>query len=233
MLDMPALSPTMSTGNLVAWMVKPGDEIFPGQILAEIETDKATLPFENQEDGFIASLLVAAGTQGVAVGTPLAVVVGEAADMAKMAGWSPSPSQAASSSPTAAPPIPAASQPPPTDASWSSRIGPAAQIILAAAGINPSAIVGTGPKGIITKSDALQAAANPPKAVSPAPATDSKQAADVPLAKVPTPAKAPSPTKGPTSAPPDGAEYEDTPVTTMRRVIASRLLESKTTIPAM
>lgn len=75
---MPALSPTMSQGNLAKWHVKPGDEVRPGTVLADVETDKATLAFENQDEGFIAKLLVADGARDIPIGQPVAVLVEEA-----------------------------------------------------------------------------------------------------------------------------------------------------------
>ena len=75
---MPALSPTMEEGNLAKWLVKVGDKIEPGQVIAEIETDKATMEVEAVDEGVIAEILVAEGTQGVKVNTPIAVLSGEA-----------------------------------------------------------------------------------------------------------------------------------------------------------
>ena len=74
---MPALSPTMSQGNVAGWQVKEGAEITAGDILADIETDKATLPWENQDDGFVAKLLKPGGSKDIPVGTPLVVLVEE------------------------------------------------------------------------------------------------------------------------------------------------------------
>src|SRR5687768_16454247 len=76
-LMMPALSPTMEEGTLAKWLVKEGDEVKSGDILAEIETDKATMEFEAVDEGTIAKILVAEGTDGVKVGTPIAVLAGE------------------------------------------------------------------------------------------------------------------------------------------------------------
>lgn len=76
---MPALSPTMSQGNVAGWQVTEGTEITAGDILADIETDKATLPWENQDDGFIAKLLKPSGSKDIPVGTPLVVLVEEKA----------------------------------------------------------------------------------------------------------------------------------------------------------
>lgn len=74
---MPALSPTMEEGNLAKWLIKPGDRIEPGQVIAEIETDKATMEVEAVDEGTVTELLVAEGAQGVKVNTPIAVLQGE------------------------------------------------------------------------------------------------------------------------------------------------------------
>ena len=97
---MPALSPTMEEGTLAKWLVKEGDTVSAGDILAEIETDKATMEFEAVDEGVIGKILVAAGTEGVKVNTPIAVLLaeGESADAA------PAPAAA----PAAAAPAPAA-----------------------------------------------------------------------------------------------------------------------------
>ncbi len=84
---MPALSPTMSQGNLAKWHVKPGDEVRPGTVLADVETDKATLAFENQDEGFIAKLLVADGARDIPIGQPVAVLVEEAENIAAFANY--------------------------------------------------------------------------------------------------------------------------------------------------
>src|SRR3982751_2390471 len=79
-LKMPALSPTMEEGTLAKWLVKEGDEVKSGDILAEIETDKATMEFEAVDEGKIAKILVAEGTDGVKVGAPIAILAGEGED---------------------------------------------------------------------------------------------------------------------------------------------------------
>ena len=81
LLPMPALSPTMTQGNLAAWKKAEGEEIAAGDVIAEVETDKATVDYEVVDDGIIAKILVPEGAQDIAVGTPLAVVVDDAADV--------------------------------------------------------------------------------------------------------------------------------------------------------
>src|SRR5438132_8757046 len=90
-LKMPALSPTMEEGTLAKWLVKEGDEVKSGDILAEIETDKATMEFEAVDEGTIAKILVAEGTDGVKVGAPIAILAGEGEDESVEAAPSPSP----------------------------------------------------------------------------------------------------------------------------------------------
>src|SRR6187200_2955757 len=84
-LKMPALSPTMEEGTLAKWLVKEGDEVKSGDILAEIETDKATMEFEAVDEGKIAKILVAEGTDGVKVGAPIAILAGEGEDVSEAA----------------------------------------------------------------------------------------------------------------------------------------------------
>src|SRR4028119_1385299 len=76
-LKMPALSPTMEEGTLAKWLVKEGDKVASGDILAEIETDKATMEFEAVDEGTVAKILIAEGTDGVKVGAPIAILAGE------------------------------------------------------------------------------------------------------------------------------------------------------------
>ena len=99
-LKMPALSPTMEEGTLAKWLVKPGDEVKSGDILAEIETDKATMEFEAVDEGVIGALLVAEGTEGVKVGTVIATLQGEDDDAA------PAPQPVAAPAPAPAPAAP-------------------------------------------------------------------------------------------------------------------------------
>ncbi|GIL63139.1 hypothetical protein Vafri_17254 [Volvox africanus] len=101
-LNMPSLSPTMTQGNITKWRKQPGDPVAPGQILAEVETDKATIEWEAQEEGFLAKHLVAEGTADIEVGTPVAVLAEEADGVAGLASFSPgasSPSAAVSAAP--------------------------------------------------------------------------------------------------------------------------------------
>ena len=182
---MPSLSPTMTHGNIIRWYVKEGDEISPGTVLADIETDKATLAFENQEDGFIAKILVEAGTKDIPVGKPVAIIVEEEADVAAFANYT-SPDAPAAKGAAAAAPEPAAAAPKPAAAAAStgpanSRMGPAARYALAETGLSSADVTPTGPNNMITKADVMKAAAGGAKP-KPAPAAAAAAANQPPKA---------------------------------------------------
>ena len=153
---MPALSPTMTEGKLAKWLKKEGDKVKSGDLIAEIETDKATMEFEAVDEGRIGKILVAEGTEGVAVNKPIAILLedGEDMSMAK-ASAAPAPAKAAAPAaavvPTAAPSAPKVS---PT-ARVADRVlaSPLAKRIAANAGIDLAAVRGSGPNGRIVKSD--------------------------------------------------------------------------------
>ena len=105
-LKMPALSPTMEEGTLAKWLVKEGDEVKAGDVLAEIETDKATMEFETVDDGVIGKILIAAGTENVKVGTPIALLEGEGLESAPAAAAAPAPVAVAVAAPEAVAPAP-------------------------------------------------------------------------------------------------------------------------------
>jgi pyruvate dehydrogenase E2 component (dihydrolipoamide acetyltransferase) len=224
---MPALSPTMEEGTLAKWLVKEGDAVKSGQILAEIETDKATMEFEAVDEGIVGRILIAAGTAGVKVNTPIAVLVdeGESADAA------PAPAKAAA---TPAPAPAAAAAAPVTAAATAAPAGarvfasPLARRIAAEKGLDLTQVKGSGPHGRIVRSDVETAQAAPP---APKPA-----AAPAPAAPAAAAAPAPAPmTQG------MGADtvkkmfadraYEEVPLDGMRKTIAARLTEAKQTIP--
>ena len=109
---MPALSPTMEEGTLAKWLVNEGDVVKSGQILAEIETDKATMEFEAVDEGIVGKLLIAAGTEGVKVNTPIAVMI-EEGESAEVSAPVAAPPAAAAAAPVAAAPVAAAPAPAP------------------------------------------------------------------------------------------------------------------------
>ncbi|KAJ1639121.1 single hybrid motif-containing protein [Pavlovales sp. CCMP2436] len=112
-LDMPALSPTMTMGNISSWTKKVGDAVSSGERIGEVETDKATVDFESIDDGFVAKILVPEGAQDIPVGTPVLIMVEEAADVAAFKDYvaaAPTPA-AAAAAPAVPPPPPAAAVP--------------------------------------------------------------------------------------------------------------------------
>lgn len=222
---MPALSPTMEEGKLAKWLVKEGDTVKSGTILAEIETDKATMEFEAVDEGKIGKILVAEGTEGVKVNAPIAVLLGEGekADAAvdisaamkdiKAAVKAEAPAAAAPNAPKAAA-APAA----PAPKADGARVfaSPLARRIAAQKGIDISALSGTGPRGRIVKSDVENAKPGAAKPVAGAAATGGiPGVAPLPDARLLYPA----------------GSYEETPHDNMRKAIAKRLTSAKTLIP--
>src|SRR3954469_5904108 len=188
-LKMPALSPTMEEGTLAKWLVKEGDEVKSGDILAEIETDKATMEFEAVDEGKIAKILVPEGTDGVKVGAPIAIMAedGEAVSEAPKADTSaPAPPKApAAPKPDvtpAAPPPPVAVETPPAPPQPASlpradgdrvKASPLARKLAQAQNIDLNSIQGSGPGGRIVRADIDAAAGKAPAAApsaQPAPA---------------------------------------------------------------
>ena len=219
---MPALSPTMTEGTLARWLKAEGDTVKSGQVLAEIETDKATMEVEAVDEGVLGKILIAAGTAGVAVNTPIAVLLGDgesAADIGKAkAAPVPAPGPA-----SAAPAAAAAAPAPQVAVATGGRVvaSPLAKRIAEQAGLSLAGISGTGPNGRIVKADVEAALAAGPAKAAPVAAAPAPVAAPVPAA-----APAPKP-----AAPPPGQAFEVVPHTTMRKVIARRLQESKQTVP--
>lgn len=226
---MPALSPTMEEGTLAKWLVKEGDAVKSGDILAEIETDKATMEFEAVDEGVVGRILVAEGTAGVKVNTPIAVLVeeGESAGAtapkpAANAAPAPAPTPAASAS---APPAPAASTTAAAvaPASGGARViaSPLARRLAKEKGIDIAALTGSGPHGRIVKAD-VEAAGTAPRAAAP-----SAPAAAPPAAA----ALATGPSASTVARLYEGREFEEISLDGMRKTIAARLTEAKQTIP--
>lgn len=231
---MPALSPTMEEGTLAKWLVKEGDEVKSGDILAEIETDKATMEFEAVDEGRIGKLLVAEGSAGVKVNTPIAVLLDEG-ESADDIGSSPSAKpEAKAEAPKAESAAPAAPAAAPSQAAPKKADGgrvfasPLARRIAAEKGIDLAAVTGSGPHGRIVKADVEGAQ---PGAAKPATAAATPEAAK----PAPAPAAAAAAPAGP-SAETILKMYADRDTTEvaldgMRRTIAARLSEAKQTIP--
>ncbi|MEO3474155.1 pyruvate dehydrogenase complex dihydrolipoamide acetyltransferase [Roseomonas sp. CAU 1739] len=213
---MPALSPTMTEGNLARWLKKEGDRVKSGDVIAEIETDKATMEVEAVDEGILGKIVVPDGTQGVKVNDVIAVLVeaGEAVPSGAPAAAAPAP--AATPAPAAAAPAaaPVALNPQPLPPSGGDRVfaSPLARRMAQQAGLDLAGVKGSGPNGRIVKADIETALARGPVA-APAPAA---------AAPAPKPAAAPLVVT---------AAHTAVPNSTMRKVIARRLSESKATIP--
>jgi pyruvate dehydrogenase E2 component (dihydrolipoamide acetyltransferase) len=247
-ITMPALSPTMEEGNLAKWLVKEGDKVAPGDVIAEIETDKATMEVEAVDEGTVAKLVVPAGTEGVKVNALIAILAGEGEDAsaaAKGGGDAAPKAEAKTEAPKAEAPKaeaakaetaktakaeqPAAQPRPAPNGAAASAVGertfasPLARRIAKDAGVDVSAISGSGPHGRVVKADVEAAIAG--GGVKAAPAGKA----------APAPAAAPAAPK-PMS---DDAvlklfeegSYDLIPHDNMRKTIARRLVEAKSTIP--
>lgn len=252
-LKMPALSPTMEEGTLARWLVKVGDEITSGDIMAEIETDKATMEFEAVDEGTLAAILIEEGTENVAVGTVIAMLAEDGEDVGDVS------APAASGAPEAPQAAPVA-QAEPVSAD-SSKASPLARRIAANKGVDLASVEGSGPKGRIVKVDVEAAAGDAPLT---APAHSGDRLIASPLAKklageqgidlsavtgtgpggrviksdidsyVPAAKAAKANEEAPkpaTQVPEFGAPFEEEKLSNVRKVIARRLTESKQTVP--
>ena len=225
---MPALSPTMTEGNIASWMKKEGDKISAGDLLCEIETDKATMEIEAVDDGVLGKIVTPDGTENVPVNAVIGVILEEGEDASALDGWeipaveappqvaeqaAPVEVAAQAQAAPAAPAAPAASAAPVAQAAPAERpegrifASPLARRMAKQSGLDLAAISGSGPKGRIVKVD-IEAALS--------------GAASAALAPAPAPAAAPLATIGP---------YEDIQTSKMRKIIAQRLQEAKQTVP--
>ncbi|KAI8993496.1 pyruvate dehydrogenase complex dihydrolipoamide acetyltransferase [Pilobolus umbonatus] len=230
-IAMPALSPTMTAGALGTWQKKVGDEVVPGDVLVEIETDKAQMDFECQEEGYLAKILVETGSKDVTVGQPIAIFVEDPKDVAAFENFSAKDIESASkpeqpkeeSEPKESEPKEETEKETKSAEKASSsneadgdrvKASPIARKLASERKINLDEVKGTGSGGIITKEDIENYKASAPKATSTS--------------------AAPAPASIPTAYTPKGAAgeaYTDIPTTNMRRIIASRLSESKQQVP--
>ena len=212
---MPALSPTMTEGTLARWLKKEGDAIRAGDVIAEIETDKATMEVEAVDEGVLGKILVSDGTEGVKVNDPIAVLV-EAGEAVPSGSAAPAPVPAAA--PTPAPAAAPAPAPKPVAApnghGGGERVfaSPLARRMAQQAGIDLASIHGTGPNGRIVRADVEAAAKGGVPVAAPAAA----------------PMAAPRPAM---PAAPISAPHTLVPNSSMRKVIARRLTESKASVP--
>ncbi|WKY11454.1 hypothetical protein Q1695_003205 [Nippostrongylus brasiliensis] len=228
---LPALSPTMEHGTVVSWQKKEGDQLSEGDLLCEIETDKATMGFETPEEGYLAKICIPEGSKDVPIGKLLCIIVESEGDVAAFkdfkddgsgaaapaasapapAAPSPPPAPAAAAPAPAPPPPPppppqAAAPPPPSPPSGRASATPFAKKLASEQGIDISGIAGSGPGGRILAADL----------------------AGAPVGAAPAGAAAVGATAVPITP---GTPYTDIPLTNMRRTIAKRLSESKSTIP--
>ncbi|WJR66798.1 pyruvate dehydrogenase complex dihydrolipoamide acetyltransferase [Neorhizobium sp. CSC1952] len=236
-ITMPALSPTMEEGNLSKWLVKEGDQVKSGDVIAEIETDKATMEVEAVDEGTVAKIVVPAGTEAVKVNALIAILAADGEDVSAAAsgGGAPAPKAEAPPAPKASEPAPApapAQAPVAAPASAQSGTGvgnglfssPLARRLAKEAGIDISAVTGSGPHGRVVKADIEKAVASGTGKAAPAAA--------------PQPAGAPAPVlaKGLSDDAVlklfEEGSYELLPHDGMRRTIAARLTESHQTVPA-
>ncbi|TGV61732.1 pyruvate dehydrogenase complex dihydrolipoamide acetyltransferase [bacterium M00.F.Ca.ET.141.01.1.1] len=252
-ITMPALSPTMEEGNLSKWLVKEGDKVSPGDVIAEIETDKATMEVEAVDEGTVAKLVVPAGTEGVKVNALIAVLAaeGEDAGAAAKSGGAPAKAEAKQDRAPISPPVgemstksteggavpPAAkSEAPPSglpgisptrgEISQSAErtfASPLARRIAKEAGVDVSAVTGTGPHGRVVKADVDAAIAGGGAKAAPAAKAPAGAPSAVPAVKAMSDDQVLKLF--------EQGSYELVPHDNMRKTIARRLVEAKTTIP--
>ena len=230
-ITMPALSPTMEEGNLAKWHVKEGDKVSSGDVIAEIETDKATMEVEAVDEGTVGRIVVAEGTEGVKVNAVIAILLEEGEDSAALseeAKPSPAPKTEAAAEKAKAEPEKAARAEPPAAAPPAPRgedggrifASPLARRIAKEKGIDLAALRGSGPHGRIVKADVESAKPG---------ATEVK--AEAPKAE----AKKPAPAQGASAEQVKklygDRKFEEVTLDGMRRTIAARLSEAKQTIP--
>ena len=235
-LKMPALSPTMEEGTLAKWLVKEGDDVKSGDILAEIETDKATMEFEAVDEGKIAKILVPEGTDGVKVGAPIAILAGEGEDVSaapkadtkpveapKAAVAAPkadaTPKAAPAQAPVETPPAPAQAAAPPRPEGDRVKASPLARRLAQAQGIDLNALKGSGPNGRVVRAD-VDAAVGKAPAAAPAQAPAATAVAPVASGHAVLP--------GPIEK---SIPHEAIKLSNMRKTIARRLTESKQQVP--
>jgi pyruvate dehydrogenase E2 component (dihydrolipoamide acetyltransferase) len=224
-IKMPALSPTMEEGTLAKWLVKEGDTVSAGDIMAEIETDKATMEFEAVDEGVIAKIEVAEGTEGVKVGTVIAMLAGEGEDAGAVANAALAPAPTPSPTPARPEPVEGPGTTVAPGASTSSAgadIGgkdrviasPLAKRIAAEKGIDLAGVTGSGPNGRILKAD-----------------VEGAKPSETSARPEPVEGRAPTPETKPAAAQDFGIPHTSEKLTSMRKTIARRLTESKQQVP--
>ncbi|CAN0923313.1 Dihydrolipoyllysine-residue acetyltransferase component 1 of pyruvate dehydrogenase complex, mitochondrial [Linum grandiflorum] len=215
-VGMPALSPTMTQGNIAKWHKKEGDKIEVGDILCEIETDKATLEFESLEEGYLAKIVAPDGTKDVAVGEPIAITVEDPGDIEIMKN-----STAIGSEVKEEKPLPHATKQETQGAHVSvRRISPSAKMLISQHGLDVSSLNPSGFDGTLLKTDVMEAIRS---------GKGSKSKSETKEKVAPSPQKSQPPSS--TTPPLHSDSFEDIPNSQIRKVIAKRLLESKQSTP--
>ncbi|MEQ3670114.1 pyruvate dehydrogenase complex dihydrolipoamide acetyltransferase [Pseudophaeobacter sp.] len=228
---MPALSPTMEEGTLAKWLVKEGDTVQSGDLIAEIETDKATMEFEAVDEGTVGKILIAEGSEGVKVNTPIAVLLEEGESAGDIATSAATPeaapaadagTEAASSGGSDTPAAAATPAPAAPTAADGARIfaSPLARRIAADKGLDLSSLSGSGPRGRIVKADVENASAAPKAEAKPA------APASAPAAAAPA-----GPSADMVAKMYETRSFEEVKLDGMRKTIAARLTEAKQTVP--
>uniref|UniRef100_A0A8D0LCZ4 Dihydrolipoamide acetyltransferase component of pyruvate dehydrogenase complex n=1 Tax=Sphenodon punctatus TaxID=8508 RepID=A0A8D0LCZ4_SPHPU len=240
---MPALSPTMEEGNIVKWLKKEGEAVNVGDALCEIETDKAVVTMESSDDGILAKIMKEEGSKSVRLGTLIGLLVEEGQDWKQVEVPSDTGDRSSLTPPAAVstppPAVSAASAPTKMErkpGKLQFRLSPAARIILETHGLDASHSTPSGPRGVFTKEDALKLLQQKPK--TPVVFPPAPQVTAVPLAPaaaaVPVPSAYPRSSVPPTSIrgqPAASGSFTEIPASNIRRVIAKRLTESKSTVP--
>ncbi|XXG62929.1 hypothetical protein AAC387_Pa05g1215 [Persea americana] len=224
-LEMPALSPTMNQGNIAKWRKKEGDKIEVGDVICEIETDKATLEFESMEEGYLAKILAPEGSKDVAVGQPIAITVEDSEDIKNV----PTTLSSASDNEEEKSTHGDVGNRERTPQTSYSRISPSAKLLIAEFGLDTTSLKASGPRGTLLKGDVL-AAIKSGMGLSRASnsSREKKSLSESTLSPQPTPHTSPSRPRSPTLT---VDAHEDFPNSQIRKVIARRLLESKQSIP--
>ncbi|MGY8753595.1 MAG: biotin/lipoyl-containing protein, partial [Phycisphaerales bacterium] len=219
-ITMPRLSDTMEVGTILHWHVKVGDEVSSGDLLADIETDKATMELQSFDDGFVESIAVEVGVP-VDVGTLIATLaVEEGEDIAT----------APASAPTTVEKTPVKPPPPPRATSGGARVSPVARRLAEEHGIDLASVQGSGPSGRVIKRDILQLVAATTETTAAAQTT---QSCTTEVVATSAPLSAAQPVKQVQVLAPTSPWQQDhtEPLSNMRQIIAKRLVESKQTIP--
>ncbi|KNA08556.1 hypothetical protein SOVF_161540 [Spinacia oleracea] len=213
-LDMPALSPTMDQGNIAKWRKKEGDKIEVGDILCEIETDKATLEYESLEEGYLAVIVAPDGSKDIAVNQPIAVTVEALEDIEAVKASYNSKSVAKEEKSTTLPKKSELKE----QRSNINRISPSAKLLISEFGLDSSLLNPSGPRGTLLKGDVLAAIKSGRGSSKTAAPKEQSPSPSIKLQSKP-------------SSTPESVSYEDLSNSQIRKVIARRLLESKQSTP--